>query len=73
MSFRILSAARFANTLKMTGRTALEVSAVASKNYKTLDSAIRSGLPQIVSKDHRRGDVFVVIEGPNGQLAHRFI
>lgn len=73
MSFRILSAARFANITKMTGRTALEVSAVSAKSYKTLDSAVRSGLPQIVNKDSRRGDVFVVIEGPNGQFAHRTI
>lgn len=72
MSYRILSAARFANMQKMTGRTPLDITAGA-KNYKTLDTAIKSGIPLVVNKDNRDGHNYIVIEGPNGQLHHRTV
>lgn len=72
MSYRILSAAKFANIQKMTGRSPLDITA-ASKNFKTLDTAEKSGIPLVVSKSNRDGHNFIVIEGPNGQLHHRTI
>lgn len=73
MSFRILSAAKFANIQKMTGRVPLDISAVASKSFKSLDTAIKSGIPLVVNKSARDGKNWLVIEGPNGQLVHQTV
>lgn len=73
MSYRILSAAKFANIQKMTGRSPLDISAVSTKNYKTLDTAIKSGIPLVVNKSARDGKNFIVIEGPNGQYTHQTV
>jgi hypothetical protein len=68
-NFRILSAARFTNTERMTGRTPLDVS--GAKNYTSMANAIKYGVPTVVKE--KDGKNFVVIEGPNGQMRHHTI
>jgi len=65
-NFRILSAARFNDTNRMTGRSPLDVS--AAKNYTSMANAIKYGVPAVVKE--KDGKNFVVVEGPNGQMRH---
>lgn len=65
-NFRILSAARFANPERMTGRTPLDIS--GAKNYTSMANALKYGVNAVVK--NKDGKNFVVAEGPNGQLQH---
>lgn len=67
MSYTV-RAAHFANPVKMTGRTDL---GVCPKNFKTLETALKLGVPSLVKM--KDGKNFVVILGPNGECHHRTI
>ena len=63
-----VSAARFHNINKMTGRTDL---GKAPKNFTSLETAEKLGIPSLVK--NRDGNNFCVILGPNGQIHHRTV
>jgi hypothetical protein len=63
-----VSAARFNNIQKMTGRTDL---GKAPKNFTSVETAEKIGIPSLVK--NRDGNNFCVILGPNGQCHYRTV